>query len=112
MAPRRRFGLHNYILIFYSQCQPRKENQAKITGCQVTQAEGAVGEISLGKFFKSDQEGEDQAADNGHPLSALRGKRTEKCQIDEQDKNPVQDEMPCFVPQRNLIENLEDAKLP
>src|SRR6266508_5113585 len=98
-------------LLFSSYCQPRKEDYTKITCCQVTQTESPVGKILLGKFFKSDQEGEDQATDNGDPLSALKRKRTKESQVDQQSENPIQNEMPCFISPGNLVDCLEDAKV-
>jgi hypothetical protein len=108
MAPRRRFGLHHP---FSSQRQPRKENHAEVARCQITQAEGAAGKISLRKFLEADQEGKGQVTDNGHPDSALKRNRTEERQVDEQSQNPIEDEVPGFIPQGNLIDHLENAEL-
>jgi len=96
--------------VFSSDCHPRKENHTKITCRQIAQVECAARKISLREFFESNQEGEDQAADNGDPLSALNRDRTEESQVDEQRQNPVQDEMSGFVSQGNFIDSLEDAK--
>ena len=93
------------------QCQPGKENHTEVTGCQVAQAERAAGKISLGKFLESDQEGKDQANDNGDPRSALKRDRTEESQVDEQSQNSVKDEMSCFVSKWNPIDSLKNAEL-
>jgi hypothetical protein len=91
--------------------QPRKENHAEVAGCQVAQAERAAGKISLRKFLESDQEGKDQATDNGDPRSALKRDRTEESQVDEQSQNSVKDEMSCFVSKWNPIDSLKNAEL-
>lgn len=63
------------------------------------------------KFLKADQEGQDQAAGHGDARSALKRDRAEERQVDEEDQNPVEDEMSCLIAKRNPIDRLENTEL-
>ena len=95
-----------------SQCQPRKENHSQVTGRQIAQAEGAAGEVLLGKFFQPDQEGEDQVTGHRNPSAALSRNGAKGGQVNQQGQNAIKGEMADFVPQRNPVDKLEDTKIP
>ena len=95
---------------FNSQGQPRKDNHAEVAGAQIHQAECAIRKVLLGKLFETNQEGKSQAADNGDPLPGWEQKRAEEAQVNEQDQNPIQGKMSCFVGIGNPIDLIENAK--
>jgi len=95
-----------------SQCQPRKENHTQVTGRQVAQAEGAVGEVLLRKFFQPDQEGEDQVTGYGNPSAALSRNGAKGGQVNQQGQNAIKGEMADFVAERDLVDKFENTKVP
>src|SRR6185503_16453089 len=64
------------------------------------------------EFLYADQEGQDQAAYDGHPPWALGWKRAQERQVDQQGQDPIQDEMSHFITVWDLIDKLQKAKLP